>query len=231
MNLIQKKALRAKLRLQELAAMKKWQAQIEKALVANEAGQDKKATQLFIEADPLGKSFQKLRAERQALDRQLRPITHVDEAGKQFIYQHEGEVLHPYNDSEGHATIGVGHLLHLGPVTDADRKKWAGFTHEAAMALFDADLDRFEKAVRKVTKVAEAKGRRIGPNKYNALVSFTLNVGITNFTNSTMAKLLRQGATDGEVAAQFDRWHIPPAIIGRRNDERDLYLGQYGGNA
>lgn len=43
-------------------------------------------------------------------------------AGARFIEAWEGYRDMPYNDSGNNATVAIGHLLHLGPLTDRDRQ-------------------------------------------------------------------------------------------------------------
>ena len=64
----------------------------------------------------------------------LRP-KHLSKAGAAFIGAFEGLRLTPYNDAAGHATVGYGHLLHYGPVTQHDLDKYRGFTTGEAVAL------------------------------------------------------------------------------------------------
>jgi len=51
----------------------------------------------------------------------------ISSDGLDLICHYEGMRLEPYNCPAGHATIGYGHLLHKGPVTDEDRHKAVGF--------------------------------------------------------------------------------------------------------
>ena len=61
----------------------------------------------------------------------------ISDAGLEFITGHEGLRLELYNDPAGHATIGVGHLVHLGPIDGrASEAPFAnGITRAEAMDL------------------------------------------------------------------------------------------------
>jgi lysozyme len=149
--------------------------------------------------------------------------------GRAFLERQEGLVPHAYNDSAGHCTFGIGHLIHHGPCTDADRRKWGAKWHSAAAkrlrtiqarALFRVDLRKYERAVR------QGVGRRLEQHKFDALVSFTFNIGTGGFAESTAARRARLG--HGRVAEAMLMWDQPPEIRGRRQREADLYKhGRY----
>lgn len=89
-----------------------------------------------------------------------------------FVADFEGFVSCPYADPAGHATIGYGHLLHYGPPTRADRRKWGCLTKAEALRLLKKDLAGYE------TEVLERVGRaKINPPILQALTSFAFNLG------------------------------------------------------
>lgn len=61
----------------------------------------------------------------------------------------EGLRLTPYNDSEGYATIGYGHLIAKRPVNDEDFELWKGFDKEDAEAYLLSDALKAADAVAK----------------------------------------------------------------------------------
>src|SRR4051812_17700166 len=72
----------------------------------------------------------------------------LSDEGIKFLVRHEGLRLALYNDSEGHCTIGVGHLVHKGSCDGSEPDKFkAGLTEEAALNLLRDDLDKFETAI------------------------------------------------------------------------------------
>lgn len=58
----------------------------------------------------------------------------MKEALKEMLIQHEAEVNHAYQDSEGFWTIGVGRLI--------DKRKGGGISHDESMYLLDNDISR-----------------------------------------------------------------------------------------
>lgn len=136
--------------------------------------------------------------------------------GLAFVAREEGLVLHPYNDSEGHATIGVGHLLHRGPVTAADRARWAHFTRAQALGLLERDIAVAERAVRQVRV-------KLNRNEFDALVSLTFNIGVGGFLGSTVKRRLDEGDRRGAANAIL-MWRIPAVLLPRRRRERALFL-------
>jgi GH24 family phage-related lysozyme (muramidase) len=138
--------------------------------------------------------------------------------GLAFLSAQEGLRLDPYNDSAGHATIGVGHLIHRGPVTAADRQRFAGFTRADAIRLLKSDVASREAAVTSMVNVA------LNQNEFNALVSFVFNIGAGGFGQSTLLRKLNAGDRRG-AADELLRWKVGgPGLIFRRQRERALFL-------
>jgi lysozyme len=81
----------------------------------------------------------------------------MSKAGEAFLAGWEGTVLRPYNDSVSNATIGIGHLIHLGPVTTLDVARYThyrgphghrrphAFDLEDAYTLLADDIASFER--------------------------------------------------------------------------------------
>ena len=89
-----------------------------------------------------------------------------------FIAGFEGFVSCPYDDPAGHATIGYGHLLHLGGVTKKDRKKWGCISEARGKKLLRKDLRSTEDAM--FDEIGDAV---VTPSMITALTSFTFNLG------------------------------------------------------
>jgi GH24 family phage-related lysozyme (muramidase) len=89
-----------------------------------------------------------------------------------FIATFEGFVPCPYADPAGHATIGYGHLLHYGPPTRADWRKWGCLTKAEGLALLRKDLRYYESEV-----LRRLRGATVTPAMITALTSFAFNLG------------------------------------------------------
>ena len=140
----------------------------------------------------------------------------ISQQGINFLIAREGMITHPYNDSKGFATIGVGHLLHKSKVTDADRRAWTRFTKNDAKKLLMKDLkETFEPKIRALVKVP------LSQNEYDAICSFAFNIGVgRGFPSSEFLKELNKGHYDGTLML---RWRRPSEIIGRRKKEVELF--------
>lgn len=145
--------------------------------------------------------------------------------GIEFLIVLEGIKLYAYTDPAGHATFGVGHLLHRGAVTAADRAKWGTPSkpkpRSFAMKVLQDDIKGSEAAVR------AAVGRRLAQYQFDAFVSMCFNIGDTGFINSTAARRSRQRKPKLAADAMM-LWVTPPVLRARRERERHLFLtGRY----
>ena len=148
--------------------------------------------------------------------------------GRKLLEQWEGVRLNVYKDSANLPTIGVGHLL-----TSSERSSGKisingaivaytnGLTAEQADALLAQDLKPAETTVNNGVKV------KLNQNQFDALVSFTFNIGGGAFTGSTLLKVLNQGEYD-QVPSQLIRWdksagQVVPGLQNRRNNEIKLW--------
>ena len=170
-------------------------------------------------------AYKASKAVRQRLDAKIAraqsPKT-MSAKGLDFLVAQEGFIPYAYNDSQGHATFGVGHLLHHGPVTAADRAEWATKAKPKPRALvlrvLRKDLaERFEPAVREPIKT------QLMQNQFDALVSMAFNIGAGGFRGSTVVRRLNERDFGGAADAML-LWRRPPEIIPRRRRERELFL-------
>lgn len=141
----------------------------------------------------------------------------TSDKGIEFIIKEEGEVLHAYRCQAGVWTIGVGHT---GGVTP-DMK----ITKEQSRQLLKADLCRFEKVVNETIK------HQLLQHQFDALVSFSFNVGTEAFRKSTLAKKINSNAPYNEIREQFLRWNkaggkVLAGLTSRRKREAKLYYGE-----
>lgn len=143
-----------------------------------------------------------------------------------LIAEFEGFRATLYEDVAGHATIGVGHLVHKGNITPADRKGpfGKGITRQQGMDLLRQDAQRMVQAVRDAVTVP------LSQQQFDALVSFTFNVGAGALRRSTLLK--RVNAKDfANVEQEFLKWNkaggkVFAGLTRRRQAEAALFLGK-----
>ncbi|POA98395.1 muraminidase [Chromobacterium sinusclupearum] len=136
--------------------------------------------------------------------------------GINLIKQFEGLKLTAYQDSVGVWTIGYGH-------TGPDVRAGLTISNSQADQLLRLDLQRFEQGVSNLVKAV------INQNQFDALISFSYNLGLGNLQSSTLLRLLNQG--DYQAAAgQFHLWNkaggkVLPGLTRRRLAEQALFQG------
>lgn len=157
----------------------------------------------------------------------------VSDKGVEFIKSFEGFEPELYNDAAGHATIGYGHLLHKGNITDADKKKYPnGISKEDATTLLKSDIeDVAESAIDSQVTV------ELTQSEFDATAAFIFNVGGGNFKSSTLKKKINSGkATSAEITKEFNKWNkaggkVLNGLTKRRKAEAKIYTtGVYDNN-
>ena len=138
-----------------------------------------------------------------------------------MIKHHEGFVRKPYQDPIGLWTVGVGHLIGNGKTLP---KEWKGkvLTDEEVDELLFEDLERFQIGIDRLSKVHLSQGQ------FDALVSFSFNVGLGNFQSSTLRAKLNRKDYEG-AANEFWKWRraggrILKGLVKRRADEKALFI-------
>jgi len=136
-------------------------------------------------------------------------------AGRQLIESFEGLELTAYQDMVGVWTIGYGH-------TGVDVKPGLRISAAQAEALLAADLVKFEQGVARLVTFV------LNQHQFDALVSFSFNLGLGSLKNSTLLKLLNAGDVTA-AAEQFLRWDKAgggqvAGLLRRRQAERTLFL-------
>jgi lysozyme len=116
----------------------------------------------------------------------------TNSSGIALVKTYEGLHLTPYLCPSRIWTIGYGHT----------RTVRAGLkiTPDQADELLNEDLRLIERAVQRLVTVP------INDNQFSALVSFAFNIGIGNFEQSTLLRLLNRGWYE-QVPAQMTRWN------------------------
>lgn len=134
----------------------------------------------------------------------------LSDKGLDLLILREGKRNKAYKDVKGILTIGVGHT---GPEV-VEGLVW---DDETIKQVLKQDCSIAERAIKTYVFTP------LTQNQYDALVSFIFNVGVNAFRRSTLCAKLNMRDFVG-AADQFDRWHIPAAIIGRRDSEKAQFL-------
>jgi len=119
-------------------------------------------------------------------------MRHITQDGIDLIKRFEGFSATVYICTAGYPTIGYGHL-----VREAERYE-QGITEAAAEALLRRDVQAAEKAVLRLIDVPLTDGQ------FDALVSFTFNLGAGALQRSTLRRMVNRQA-HSEVPEQFMR--------------------------
>ncbi|MCS4250600.1 lysozyme [Pseudomonas sp. BIGb0164] len=139
----------------------------------------------------------------------------TSQKGVSLIKSFEGLRLKSYQDSVSVRTIGYG----------ATRGITSGMTitNEQAERMLMNDIGRFEPEIERLVKVP------LNQAQWDALMSFTYNLGAANLSSSTLLKLLNAGDY-ASAAEQFPRWNkaggqVLAGLTKRRLAERAMFLG------
>lgn len=143
----------------------------------------------------------------------------TSEKGIALIKQFEGCKLTAYQDSVGVWTIGYGWTQ---PVDGKPIRAGMTIKQETAERLLKTGLVSYESDVSRLVKVGLAQGQ------FDALVSFTYNLGARSLSTSTLLRKLNAGDYAG-AADEFLRWNqaggkVLNGLSRRREAERALFL-------
>ena len=142
----------------------------------------------------------------------------ISKEGINLIKRYEGFEGEPYKDAAGFLTIGYGHLINAYDKLNA---KSSITEKEAELILLD-DILEAATSINNLIKVD------LNQNQFDALVSFTFNVGAGNLKRSTLRKMINNSKLD-DAANEFSRWIYAggkqlKGLIRRREAERMLFL-------
>ncbi len=145
----------------------------------------------------------------------------TSEKGIALIKQFEGCKLTAYQDSVGVWTIGYGWTQ---PVEGKPIRAGMTIKQETAERLLKTGLVSYESDLSRLVKVGLTQGQ------FDALVSFTYNLGARSLSTSTLLRKLNAGDYAG-AADEFLRWNkaggkVLKGLTRRREAERALFLGQ-----
>lgn len=146
----------------------------------------------------------------------------ISEKGIALIKRFEGFFSKPYKDPIGIPTIGYGFTYYLPSrikVTLQDKP----ITEQQATEMLKEVLKGYESDVLRLVK------KPLTQNQFDALVSFTYNLGATNLSKSTLLRKLNVNPNDPSIALEFVKWNkaggkVFRGLTLRREAERDLYF-------
>ncbi len=142
----------------------------------------------------------------------------TSQQGIDFIKGHESLRLTAYRCTSGVLTIGYGHTGNVKP--------GQVITAMEAERLLQEDLATAEQAVNRLMSV------ELKQNQFDALVSFTFNVGAGAFKGSTLLFVINQKRSNEAIENQFKRWIYsdgkPSAGLKRRRaEESAIFINGY----
>jgi len=148
-----------------------------------------------------------------------------------MVKHHEGVKNKPYRCPARLWTIGVGHVMYPDqaklPLDKRDSVMLKPeddrvYSQEEVDGILRHDLDRFERGVERFCPSNLSQGQ------FDALVSFSFNLGLGTLQRSTLRQKLLRGDTEG-AAEEFLKYcmasgKILKGLQNRRRDERALFL-------
>lgn len=145
----------------------------------------------------------------------------VSEVGVELIKKYEGFSSSSYRCPAGVWTIGYGTTRINGRAVIPGMK----ITEDRASELLMEDIEsHFQSAVKLIDS---EKLNLLNQNQIDALSSFVYNVGVGNFSSSTLRKRINSGNFN-DVPAQLRRWtraggKVLRGLIRRRAEESALW--------
>lgn len=137
-----------------------------------------------------------------------------------LIAEFEGLELKAYRCSANVPTIGIGNTFY----EDGSKVKMGDvITKERALLLGERIVNDFKSKVQKLVK------SQVSENQLNALVSLAYNIGMGNFSKSTLLKLVNINPNDAMIAKEFLKWNKAAGkelkgLTNRRIAESALYF-------
>lgn len=131
----------------------------------------------------------------------------MSSAGLLALRQRENVALRYYNDQANNCTFGVGILLHIGPCTTEELRR--PVTAQEVNEQLALRVRTAEQAVRR-----RVNQQQLTQAQYDALVSFTFNVGAGGARRTLDAANI--GANDQVVNHMNQNVYIHPYSNGRR---------------
>jgi lysozyme len=149
-------------------------------------------------------------------------IMKIGQKGLQLIKDFEGWYSSPYRDPIGIPTIGYGFTYYL-----PNRRKVT--MNDPPLTKAEGELMLLEMISNYEDDVNRLLLTQVYQNQFDALVSFTYNLGATNLGRSTLLKKVNSDPEDKSIAQEFLKWNraggkVLPGLTRRRQAESDLYF-------
>jgi lysozyme len=143
----------------------------------------------------------------------------TSQQGLELIKRYEGLRLKPYRCPAGLWTIGYGHLIGDGSVLPDNWNR--AFSVEEANALLVKDVIRFERGVTRYCSVKLSQGQ------FDALVSFSFNLGLGTLQRSSLRQKINRGDFEGakKVLLKYNKSNgkVLKGLDLRRKDEAVIW--------
>lgn len=142
--------------------------------------------------------------------------------GLDLIKKYEGWNPAPYLDPIGIPTIGYGFTYYIPSREKVSMSDRPLSLQEGEKMLIEV-LIGYESDVKRLVK------KRLTQNQFDALVSFTYNLGATNLSKSTLLKKVNKDPFDVSIRNEFEKWKyaggkVFSGLERRRKEEADLYF-------
>ena len=153
-------------------------------------------------------------------------MRHVTEEGLDLIKRFEGFSPTIYICPAGYPTIGYGHVV----LAHEQDQFAAGITQAEATELLRKDVRIAERAVLRLISVPLTDGQ------FDALVSFTFNLGAGALQRSTLRRKVNRGEHES-VPAELMKWvwaagkRLPGLVLRRHSEAQNYQNGQSAGSA
>tara|TARA_R100001463_G_scaffold53100_1_gene104060 strand:- start:1680 stop:2117 length:438 start_codon:yes stop_codon:yes gene_type:complete len=140
----------------------------------------------------------------------------ISQNGLELIKHFEGCELEAYKCAAGVWTIGYGHIK--------TAEEGMVISQSYADELLEGEIVEYEDYVKAAVTAP------LSQDQFDALVSWTFNLGNGNLNASTMLKVLNRGEYE-EVPNQMKRWNkaggkVLEGLIRRREAEANLFEGK-----
>ncbi len=161
------------------------------------------------------------------------PSNRMSDKGMDLLMSIESFRDKPYDDQNGNAisnwvkgaTIGYGHLINQDEWNRSGGDYQNGITEARAQTLFMQDLSPFVDGVN--ARVTAA----LSQNQFDALVILAFNIGLGNFTGSSVLKLVNDPAAQTnypDLESAWKSWNksqgeVMQGLTNRRNAEWAIY--------